>query len=157
MATANEIKIKFRSELYNAVSGIVDEKNVRVATNEKDAEYPSVVYDEFQTTGRTFLDTVERDVDGNITAKNYRQFVTIVFDCIILAETESQKDELVEKIREHFSRYSMWLDPIDFDKDCRRIEIQGTQNSDELFNNEIVRGDRLTIEVQFSRKQTYQP
>ena len=156
MATSKEIKKTFLDELKNAVGTQVDTQNIRLATNTKDVELPSLLYDDFKNTGRTFLEEVTKDADGNIVSKTYNQFITILFDVIVASESEGEKEDLVDDIREHFNRYEMWLDPIDFHSSCRYVTVENTNNSDVTLNTEITRGERIRIEVQFVKSQTRQ-
>lgn len=156
MATKKTIKKTFYDDLTSAVSGLVNSENVVLQNPEKAEALPAVAYSEYTTStpyaGSSSVSKrgEETDSDGN-TVEIYHEYMLASFDVIIQADDESTKDDIYEAVRSQYNSYSMWDEPDDFHTHCKEVRVLGGSNADRVDNDEVIRGDQLTVEFIFYR------
>ncbi len=135
-------------------------EHVAVHNTWEDEVYPSYVYETFGRPhsrgidGSVHVDEIEYS-GGEIAAIIYRKDSDLIVDISAFTDdgAEKQKDQLYQSLEDNFSEYNMWKDPSDFHSDVRSIDVGGT--SDVGRADEAIRGDRLRIEMEYSRYRTF--
>lgn len=159
MATLPELTELLDSELQGIIAtkyGIGTPSNHVGPSNSHDQQtLPSLQY-ETQVTpikrgldGEAYVDDIIYE-NGSATAIIFRKDYTLYFDVIASAGNDDTKerDELYTAVDQHFTQYVAWGDAEDLHSDADELRLLGT--SDESRPDDAVRGDRFSVELDFS-------
>lgn len=165
MATRSELTQLLDSELQSIISseyGVSDpSSHVGPANHHDQQTLPSLQY-ETQVTpiklglnGESYVDEVVYN-NGSAVSIIFRKDKTLFFDVIATAPNDNskQRDELYEAVEDHFGKYDgKRNDAEDLHSDLDEIRVNST--SDESRPDDAVRGDRLSIEIDYKEYDEY--
>lgn len=160
MATRQEIKETFVSELRAAVSGTVPSNDVRLYENELPEAIPSIVYTEDITpvsvnAASASPERVDRDGSGNVTQEVWYEYLEAQFTVYIRASDELQLEQLYEAVHTAFHKYSLggW-DKKDFHPDTFSygVRVEDVTPADDNSTENTIRGDIILVSVLFYRE-----
>lgn len=129
-----------------------------VSGQRDDGVYPYVAFEEFSSTlSRGVGDYVYVDdvayVGGSVDSITFRKDEAVQYDLYVQTTSEGRKDALYEALKRHFEQYLELKTPSDIHPHIDSFDITDTSDSDRRADG--VRGDRLRIEMEYRRLETY--
>jgi hypothetical protein len=166
MATRSELTQLLDNELQNIISsvyGISDATpHVAPARTQDNQKLPALNY-ETQVTplkhgmhGESYVDEVNYDTSGSVKEIVFGEDKTLYFDVTASVGNDDvkERDELYEAVEDHFGVYDgKRRDTSDLHADIDEIRIQST--SDESRPDDAVRGDRISLEIDYTLYDSY--
>jgi hypothetical protein len=157
MASRKDIREAFRTNLVNAVSGLVPSDRVALEQGERPERLPSVVYDDAyrkvpMNQGSNAPTRVERDNNGDATAEVYTTLHEAVFSVLVVHDDEQEKEDIYESFRTYFEKYEhpAW-DAADIQADVAWVRVLDSNSEDDADHEPIARGDRVEVRITFER------
>lgn len=151
MATREDIKTIFHSELTTAVSGLVPSSDVRLQFAGTEA-IPHVAYNDSTQTlphNRSGVG-IHRTESGK---EFYAEHVESQFTVIISASDESELEQIYSAIQQHFHRFKVTpADPRSLNGDLWDIEVESSQSDDIENDEETTRVDVLDVFFRYTRE-----
>lgn len=164
MATLSEVKQSLYEELVTVLSnkyGLSDPYNhVDPVQTGDDQVFPSLNFEtqvipvERGLHSAIYVDEVSY-TNGTIDSITYRRDYTLFYDVIASVGNDDQEEraDLYNAVENHFLTYLTHTASLDtINEDIDDISVDGT--SDESRPDDAVRGDRLSIELEFSKYLT---
>lgn len=157
MATRQEIKEMFRSEVVSAVSGLVDADNVLLTNSDSAEELPRVVYSDvyrYIPVNDASGGPDRRELTGNtVDAEYYHEHEEAVFRVRAYASDEGSLEPIYEAIHTRFGRYQFpaW-DQSDLHQHVWRVRVRDVTTVDVDSTERTIRGDSMEIHIAFYRE-----
>lgn len=157
MATKRQIKQAVFEEVRQASQAVDTETQVVVSDVDVSEQLPAVSYDIFPQGDPVgvgnFLSEVTRNEDGE-RIETYADIERYRIELTAIAETQQKADRIEESIIRRLNRFDMLDEPQDLQEDIRRLTIA---EADSIVPDraEVVRGERLQINLDFRREQEF--
>lgn len=160
MATRKEIKQKFRTELVNAIDGLVPADNVTLRYVQHQESLPAVAYRESFVevpinNASANPERVEIDDNGHVVAEYYHEYNEARFSVFVVGKTAEETEDIYEAVHTAFHKYSLgaW-DKKDFHEHLFDfgIRVESGRPYDEQDEDVVLRGELLTIVIRFYRE-----
>lgn len=101
----------------------------------------------------------QRDNNGHVEYEVYADWIEGLYSLRITAPEQEggKRANMYELLVDHFGRYRHrpW-DPAEINADIEQIRIQPTDPDDDIFDQQVIRGDILQISVVFKRTYRYE-
>lgn len=156
MASRQQIKETFLTDLERAVSAYVPAENVVHDDTEINATEPMVTYRDLPATPITLGGAskpqphrVIKNDDGEIIDEVYPSWYRLPIEVTAHAPTEGAVEPIYNAIAHMMDPYMMWGDSADFHVDVEEIEINDFGGADNTETERTLRGDSVRINVTY--------